>query len=174
MFLDPLKHFNWRVRHLSLILLEALNRDSGVKCEQPAGLTHDYLLPRHTVDLARLLHQLADPELTLWEELVSVEWRRLWFHSRAGGFYFGSQVSPHGSEVAFGVQEGKEEVMVGVIFRQNVNSEIDRYNIIRLNQLPQLILIHKFILMLILLILCVFIIQKFDECLEQEYFAHHP
>lgn len=64
--------------------------------------------------------------------------------------------------------------MVRIIFRQNVDSEIDRYNIIRLNQLPQLILIHEFILMLILLILCVFIIQKFDESLEQEYFAHHP
>ncbi len=64
--------------------------------------------------------------------------------------------------------------MVRVIFRQNVDSEIDRYNIIRLHELPQLILIHEFILMLILLILCVFIIEKFDECLEQEYFAHHP
>ena len=43
--------------------------------------------------------------------------------------------------------------MVCVIFRQNVDSEIDRYNIIRLHELPQLILIHEFILMLILLIL---------------------
>jgi hypothetical protein len=43
--------------------------------------------------------------------------------------------------------------MVVVIFRKNVNSEIDRYNIIRLYQLPQLILIYQFILLLMLLIL---------------------
>ena len=153
MFFDCLQHLHRHKRHLPLIFLETLDRDCSVKSKQPACLPHDDLLPRHTVDLSRLLHQLPNPELSLLEEQVSTEGGAFGFHSGTGGFYFGSQVGPHLREFTFRVEKGQKEVMVVVIFRKNVNSEIDRYNIIRLYQLPQLILIYQFILLLMLLIL---------------------
>ena len=177
MFLDGLKYLNWhkwKYHRLlwSLIFLEAFDCDSGVQWEQPPCLTYDDPFLRDTVDLPSLLDHFSDPKLPLLKEHFAAD-AALSFHSCTRPLHFKSQEGPHLSELSFRVEEGQKEIMTVVFFRKNVDGKIDWNNIIRLHQLPQLVLVHQFVLMLMLLIIKVFTVQQFYQGLEQEDFAHH-
>jgi hypothetical protein len=133
-------------------------------------LGKDHRVVTHTVHLPRLLNHLPHPELTLLEECLACIRSNLGsFDPLARFLDLRPQVGPQLIVFLLLIEYDEQEVLVALVqSAKDILAEINREQVIRLYQLPQLVLIDEQVLVFFLSG------KQFDKCLKQENLAHHP